>query len=216
MTTNSIDLVVELWSADGTSMEFYQTDAERAREALRLLSVPRLFAQPHLLLTSRSCASMIPCNGIDMILARTSGPLPLKFPLNLPVGQFDLVKQPEDSLPDESDAIEETHGQEPGRAHRHDSRVEIRTIGGWSVILKTVAVIRGNVHDERQFFSHLPEVPTIPFRLQEGGIGLINTANIIRASAWPRPEAIPATPLPLIMRQRTLTSRSGRTMTWTL
>lgn len=197
-------------------MEFYQTDETCVREALRLLSAPRLFVQPHLLLTSRGCASMIPCKGIDMIRARTLGPMPLKFPLNLPVGQFDLVEQAEDSLPEESTGMEEPHGHEPGRVHRHDSRVEIRTIGGWTVNLKTIAVIRGNVQDERQFFSRLPEVPTVPFRLEEGGIGLINTANIIRASVWPRPEAITGTPLPLIMRRRSPASRSGHALAWTL
>jgi hypothetical protein len=79
--------------------------------------------------------------------------------------------------------------------------VEIHTLGGWTVTLKAVAMIRGNVQDERQLFSHLPEVPTVPFRRVEGGFGLINTANIIRASAWPKPEALPATSLPLALRR---------------
>jgi hypothetical protein len=73
----------------------------------------------------------------------------------------------------------------------------LNTLGGWTVTLKAVAMIRGNVQDERQFFSHLPDVPTIPFRLEEGGFGLINTANIVRASAWPKPEALPGIALPL-------------------
>ena len=50
MTTNPIDLTIELRSANGSSTEFYQTDEEHVREALRLLAAPRLFAQPHLLL----------------------------------------------------------------------------------------------------------------------------------------------------------------------
>ena len=209
MTTITTDLNIEIRSADGTSTEFYQTDEERIREALRLLSAPRLFAQPHLLLTSRHCASIIPCKGIDMILARASGPMPLKFPLNLPVGHFDLIQQPEELRGNDFSAMEELHGQEPQQDHRRDARVEIRTVGGWSVSLKTVAVIRGHIQDERQFLSHLPEVPTIPFRLQEGGIGFINTANITRATAWPKPEALPGTPLPLIMRKRTQSVRSA-------
>src|SRR5580765_8223939 len=140
MTTTTTDLNIEIRSADGTSTEFYQTDEERVREALRVLSAPRLFAQPHLLLTSRYCASMIPCKGIDMILARTTGPMPLKFPLNLPVGHFDLVEQPEDLQGDDFPATEEPHGKGPVQQHRHDARVEVRTVGGWSVSLKTVAV----------------------------------------------------------------------------
>jgi len=203
LTMNRIDFTLELRSANGSSMEFYQADEERAREALRLLAAPRLFAQPHLLLTSQDCASMIPCKGIDMILARTSTRTPLKFPLNLPAGLFDIVEQPEAWPDNASAAIEDKNEQEHGQPRRRSAQVEIHTLGGWAVTLQAVAMIRGNVQDERQFFSHLPEMPTIPFRLEEGGFGLINTANIMRASAWPKPEALPGTALPLALRRWT-------------
>ena len=114
MTTNQIDLTLELRSANGSSTQFYEVDEERVREALHLLAAPRLFAQPHLLLASQHCASMIPCKGIDMILARTAAPLPLKFPLELPAGQFDIVEQPDAWQDNNSSAIEdqgEPHGQ---------------------------------------------------------------------------------------------------------
>ena len=203
MTTSTVDLTLELRSANGSSTEFYQPDEEHAREALRLLAAPRLFAQPHLVLTSQHCASIIPCKGIDMILARTSARTPLKFPLNLPQGLFDLVEQPE-AWPDNRLAAMGDHdGQEHGQPRRRSSQVEIHTLGGWTVTLKAVAMIRGNVQDERQFFAQLPEVPTIPFRLEEGGFGLINTANIMRASARPKPEALPGIALPLALRQWT-------------
>ena len=197
MTTNQIDLTLELRSANGSSAEFYQADEERVRETLRLLAAPQLFAHRHLLLASQHCASMIPCKGIDMILARTSARTPLKFPLNLPVGLFDIVEQPEAWPDNKSAGIERQNEQEHGQPHRRSAQVEIHTLGGWTVTLKAVAMIRGSVQDERQLFSHLPDVPTIPFRLKEGGFGLINTANIMRASAWPKPEALPGIALPL-------------------
>ena len=197
MTTNPIDLTLELRSANGSSTEFYQADEEHVRETLRLLAAPQLFAQPRLLLASQHCASMIPCKGIDMILVRTLARTPLKFPLNLPVGLFDIVEQPEAWPDNKSAAMEHQNGQEHGQPHRRSLQVEIHTLGGWTVTLKAVAMIRGNVQDERQFFSHLPDVPTIPFRLEEGGFGLINTANITRASAWPKPEALPGIALPM-------------------
>ena len=195
--TNPIDLKLELRSANGSSTEFYQADEERVRETLSLLAAPRLFAQRHLLLASQHCASMIPCKGIDMILVRTFTRTLLKFPLNLPVGLFDIVEQPEARPDNKSAAIEDQNKQERGQPHRRSAQVEIHTHGGWTVTLKAVAMIRGNVQDERQFFSHLPDVPTIPFRLEEGGFGLINTANIMRASAWPKPEALPGIALPM-------------------
>jgi hypothetical protein len=42
MTTNRVDLTLELRSANGSSAEFYQADEERIRKTLRLLSTPRL------------------------------------------------------------------------------------------------------------------------------------------------------------------------------
>ena len=193
LTTNPLDLSLEFRSANGSVTEFYQADAERVRETLRLLAAPQLFAQRHLVLASQHCASMIPCTGIDMILVRTLARTPLKFPLNLPVGRFDLVEQPEGWPDNTPPAIEEQTGQ----PHRRNAQVEIHTLGGWTVTLKAVAMIRGNIQDERQFFAHLPDVPTVPFRLMEGGFGLINTANIIRASVWPKPEALPGIAMPL-------------------
>ncbi len=203
MTTSPIDLTIELRSANGSSTEFYQADQERVRETLRLLAAPQLFAQRHLLVTSQHCASMIPCKGIDMILVRTFARTPLKFPLELPVGLFDIVEQLEAWPDNQSAAIEDQNKQDRGQPCRRCSQVEIHTLGGWTVTLKAVAMIRGNVQDERQLFSHLPDVPTIPFRLEEGGFGLINTANIMRASAWPKPEAFPGIALPLELRRWT-------------
>jgi hypothetical protein len=200
MTTSPIDLTLEIRFANGSSTEFYATAGEHIHETLHLLSAPRLFTQPHLLLASQHSASMIPCKGIDMILARTSAPVPLKFPLDLPAGRFDAVEQLITWPDDDAAGTENLQGQ-PGQPRRRNSQVEIHTLGNWAVTLEAVALFRGSVQDERQFFSHLPEMPTIPFRLEEGGFGLINTANILHVSACPKPESIPETALPLTWRR---------------
>jgi hypothetical protein len=62
--TTPTDLAIELRSANGSSTEFYQADAEPVHETLRLLASPQLFAQRHLLVTSQHCASIIPCKGL--------------------------------------------------------------------------------------------------------------------------------------------------------
>ena len=197
MTSHPNELALELRFANGSSAESYETDEQRVREALHLLAAPQLFAQPHLLLASQHCASMVPCKGIDMILARTTAPVPLKFPLNLPAGQFDIVEQPEPRPDDKSAPIDD----QDGRQLHHSSQVEILTCGGWTVTLNALATFHGIVQDERHFFSHLPTMPTIPFRLKNGGFGLINTANIMRASIWPKPETLPGIALPLTLRR---------------
>ena len=196
------NLTLELCSANGSSAEFHEADQERIREALRLLAAPRLFAEPHLLLTSQHCASLSPCKGIDMIRARTSAPIPLQFPLEHPAGRFDIVEQQGASPDDEPAPIEDQDGPH-GQPRRRDLHAEIHTLGGWTVTLKAVAMFRGNVQDERQFFLQLPNLPTIPFRLQDGGFGLINTANIVHVSAWPKPETLPPNSLPFELRRLT-------------
>ena len=209
MNTIPVDLTVELRSADGTSTEFYQADEERIRETLRWLAAPRLLSQPHLVLASEHGASMIPCRGIDMILARTSARPPLTFPLALPAGLLDISETPDDWPDNNSAAAEDHQGRDCGRAGPLTSRVEIRTLGGWVVTLKAVVKARGNVHDERQLFAHLLNVPAISFRLEEGGIGLINPANITRISAWPKPDALPGTVLPLALWRCTPSLQHG-------
>ncbi len=203
LTTNSVDLTVELRFANGATAEFHQTNSQRIRETLRLLAEPQLFAQHHLSLVSLHEASMIPCKGIDMILVRTFARAPLKFPLDLPVGRFDLVEQPEAWADQTPVAREDADGQPGGQPRRRDLRVEIHTLGGWAVTLKAVAMIRGHLQDERHLFSRLPEVPTIPFRLEGGGFGLINTTNILQARGRPKPEALPGKALPLEFRRWT-------------
>ncbi len=204
LTTEPIDLTIEVRAANGSVTEFYQADQERVREALRLLASPQLFAQRHLVLASRHCGSMIPCTGIDMILVRTLARTPLKFPLTLPVGLFDIVEQPGGWPEHPSTALEDPTKPQRGQPHRRGAQVEIHTRGGWTVTLKAAAMIRGNLQDERQLFARLPDVPTVPFRLMDGGFGLINTANIVRASAWPKPEALSGIALPLELRHSTL------------
>lgn len=192
----TIDLTLELRCANRSSTKFHESDAERVHAVLNLLAQPRLFAQRHLLLASEHCASMIPFKGIDMIVARTTAPLPLKFPLQLPAGRFDIVEQPT-AWPDNKSAAIEAHSPQHGQPLGRNSRVEIHTLGGWTVTLQALLMWRGNVLDQRQFFSQLPDLPTIPFRLSEGGLGLINTANITRVTAWPKPETMPGAALPL-------------------
>src|SRR5690242_5769460 len=131
MTTNPVDLTIEVHSANGSSAEFYQADEESVGETLRILSSPQIFAQRHLVLASQHCASVLPCKGIDMLLARTLARSSLKFPLNLPVGVFDIVEQAE-AWPQTKSATAQDEN-EPKRAHSHhrNAQVKIIPLGGW-------------------------------------------------------------------------------------
>jgi len=193
--TTAFDLTVEIRSADGKLTEFYQSDEERARKTLAHLAAPRLLSQPQLTLASEHGVSAIPSRMIDMILARTSTTAPLVLPLIFPAGLLDLVEVGQHRPEENSAAPEDSNNDNSGVLTSIRSTVEIHTLGGWMSKLKTQAMASRTVQDQRQSFAHFFDLPVIPFRLAEGGIGLINPANITRVSVNPPPKVLPETAL---------------------
>ena len=185
VATKPVDLTVEFRSADGTSAEYYQADEERIRKTLCLLFMPRLLTQSQLVLASEHGVTVVPVRGIDIILARTSGHAPLIFPLIFPAGLLDITEVGED-VPDDH-FCEKLHDGN-WRLGPLVSHVEVHTLGGWAVTLKILAVTGSAVHDPRQWLAHFMNLPVLAFRLQEGGIGLINPNNITRVTAHPTPD----------------------------
>jgi hypothetical protein len=207
MTITPMDLTVEIRSQDGSSTEFYQDNEEETSRTLGLLVTPRLLAQPHLVLASDQGISMIPCRGIDMILARTSARTPLVLPLIFPAGLLDLVEEPQDWPHNDTAA---TEAVESRKLSPVTSYVEVHTFGGWVVTLRALVMSNRTVHDRRQLFAHFLGLPIVAFRLMDGGIGLINPANITRVSVWPAPDDLPESALPLgLLRWRPVLRRGG-------
>lgn len=195
---HSIDLTLEVRSADGTAAEFYQSDAARVGKALRFLSTPRLFAEPQLTFASEHWVTAIATRTIDVILARTNAPVPEILPLKSPAGPIDICEVAKFvSEDDESLVPGERQRTHPEAANTRSFRVEVDTIGGWSTILDVRAQLRGTALDRRQTFAHIFQVPVIPFKLCMGGIGFINPSNLTRATACPAPDSLPETALPL-------------------
>ena len=192
----STDLTLEVLSTDGTAAEFYQSDAERVAKVLRFLATPRLFTEPQLTLASEHSVTAIATRTIDVILARTNAPVPEVLPMKSPAGPIDicevahLVPENNDSL-----VITERRRERAEPPNLRSFRVEVSTGGGWSKVLRVRAQVRGTVLDRRQTFTHMFEVPVIPFKLCTGGIGFINPSNLIRATAYPTPDSLPETAL---------------------
>jgi len=197
---NAVDLTLEFRSADGTSTVFYQADEERVRKTLHLLSPPRLLTQPQLVLASEHGVTVLPVRGIDIILARTSGHVPLIFPLIFPAGLLDITEVGE-NVPDDNFCEKPRDGH--WRLSPLVSRVEVRTLGGWAVALRILLGAGNTVLDHRQWFAHLMNLPVLAFRLQKGGIGLINPNNVTRVTVDPPPDGVPEAALPMELLQGT-------------
>jgi hypothetical protein len=186
MTTTNIDLTLDIFTEDGSRTRFHQNDGQIAERTLRQLVSPRLFSPPLLTLASEHSISAIPTRTIDMIWARTGSP-PV---LPLPGGWVDAVEVNDDALIHLAD-LEALAAAE----NKHVMLAEIHTVGDWMIRLKLETIITETVQEKRQLWNHLLDLPAIPFRLKEGGIGAINPANIVRATVCPPIDGVAETAL---------------------
>ena len=186
MTTSNLDLTLDIFTEDGSRTRFHQPDEHIAEKTLRQLVSPRLFSPPLLTLASEHSISAIPSRTIDMIWARTASP-PV---LPLPSGWVDAVEVNDEALVNLAD-LEALAAAD----NKHVMLVEIHTVGDWMIRLKLETIITETVQEKRQLWNHLLDLPAIPFRLKEGGIGAINPANIVRATVCPPIDGVAETAL---------------------
>ena len=186
MNTTNLDLTLDICTEDGSRTRFHQPDEHLAEKTLRQLVSPRLFSPPLLTLASEHSTSAIPTRTIDMILAHTASPPPLP----LPSGWVDVVEVNDDALIHLAD-LEALAAAE----NKHVMLVEIHTLGDWMIRLKLETFIPATIHEKRQLWNHLLDLPAIPFRLKAGGIGAINPASIVRATVSPPLDGIAETAL---------------------
>jgi hypothetical protein len=189
--TNS-DLTLDICSENGSRTRFHQNDRHIAEMTLRQLVTPRLFNSPLLALASQHSISAIPTRTIDMILAHTASPPPLP----LPSGWVDAVEVNDNALLHLSD-LEALAAAE----NKHVMLVEIHTLGDWMIRLKVETFVPDTIHEKRHLWNHLLDMPALPFRLKESGIGAINPANIVRATVCPPLDGIAETALAVDLLQ---------------
>lgn len=176
MTTTHPELTIDICTEDGTRARFVQADAASAARTLRALVSHRLFHPPLLTLASDHSVSAIPTRTIDMILAHTASPPPLP----LPAGWVDAVEVGDEAVIN-LEALEAVAAAE----NKHVMLAEIHTLGDWKIRLKLETILPKTVQERRHLWNHLLDLPAIPFRMQAGGLGAINTANIVRATVSP-------------------------------
>ncbi len=186
MNTTKTDLTLDICTEDGSRTRFFQKDLNLINRTLRQLVTPRLFTPPLLTLASEHSISAIPTRTIDMILAHTASPPPLP----LPSGWVGVVEINDDALCNLAD-LEALAAAE----NKHIMLAEIHTVGDWMIRLKLETIVTETIHEQRQLWNHMLDLPAIPFHLKAGGIGAINTANIVRVTVSPPLDGIGETAL---------------------
>lgn len=62
--------------------------------------------------------------------------------------------------------------------------------------LKLQTAVQETIQDQRLRFNQFFDLPVIPFRLETGGVGFINPANISRVTIYPASKGVIETALP--------------------
>ena len=186
MKTTNFDLTLDICTENGSRARFHQPDEHIAGKTLRQLVSPRLFNPPLLTLASEHSVSAIPTRTIDLILAHTASPPPLP----LPSGWVDAVEVNDEALLNLA-ALKAAAAAEG----KHVMLAEIHTLGDWMIRLKLETIVPETVQEQRHLWNHLLDLPAVPFHLKTGGIGAINTANIVRVTVCPPIDGIVETAL---------------------
>ena len=186
MTTTHQTLTIDICTEDGARTRFHQNDRQIGEQTLRQLLSPRLFNPPLLTFASEQSVSAIPTRTIDMILAHTASPPPLP----LPSGWVDAVEVNDDALI-HLDNLEAVAAVE----NKHVVLVEIHTLGDWMIRLKLETIRLETVQEKLHLWNQFLALPAIPFRLQAGGIGVVNSASIVRGTACPPIDGVAETAL---------------------
>lgn len=186
MKTTNLGLILDIYTEDGARTQFCQNDQRTADKTLRQLVSPRLFNPPLLTLVSEHSVSAIPTRTIDMMFAHTA----TASLLPLPSGWVDAVQINDESLLNLADLKASAAAE-----NKNVMLVEIHTLGDWMIRLKLETVFPETVQEERLLWNHLLDLPAIPFRLMADGIGVINPANIVRATVCPPIDGIAETAL---------------------
>lgn len=186
MKSTNFDLTLDICTEDGSRTRFFQQDQHIAEKTLQQLVSPRLFSPPLLTLASEHSVSAIPTRTIDIIFAHTASPPPLP----LPSGWVDTVEVNDETVINLADL--QTSAAEK---RKNVMLAEIHTVGDWMIRLKLETVLPETIQEQRHLWSHLLDLPAVPFRLKTGGIGAINTANIVRVTISPPLDGIGETAL---------------------
>jgi hypothetical protein len=182
-------MTLNIYSENGSRMEFYQEDLSEIEKTLALLIQPRLFTQPLLALASQYNATTIPSRTIDLIRVQSL----VVFPLVMPAGILNIVEVGSDAISAEPKQVGKDTESETGVMTEF---LELHTTGGWVVFLRLESITTGSVQDRRQVLMHFYELPTLPFRCLPGGLGFINPTKICRMTICPGFKGVPANALP--------------------
>lgn len=191
--TTTLDLLnIRLHIVTGETVSFLADTAPAVQIILDQVQREKVFASPNLIIADEMRVNAFPGSAllrIDLI----SDPLPWEL-LNMHRGETEpaqTMQISQDEWEKESTILRQTYPDRHAAMNREGER--IKAYGRFTQTSGEHFHLRfefntPNINDQRRFLHNLSAIPVIPFRNDEGGITLLNTAKIVRSVFCPGAE----------------------------
>lgn len=176
---------IEIFTDNGKSLTLDVSEPERIEKIAAQLRSPRLFTQPALIFASHLSVANVQSQNVELI----------RF-LNPDDGSVEPDETKEDIVEISRDAFLTEYGQLPDEekvaareANAGDfmtTYLEIHSEGGLEFYLR-LHVKKKSSQEGRVFFTHLFDRPTMEFRLEEGGFGILKPGKVALQVTYPGP-----------------------------
>ena len=176
---------IEIYTDNGKSLTLDLSEPARVEQIAAQLRSPRLFIQPALIFASQLSVANVQSQNIELIrfLCPDDGTVePDETHEDIVEISRDTFLTEYGQLPDE----EKITAREANAGDFMTTYLEIHTEGGLEFYLR-LHVKKKSSQEGRVFFTHLFDRPTMEFRLEEGGFGIVKPGKIAMQITYPGP-----------------------------
>lgn len=176
---------VEIFTDNGNCITFTQSDSSQLESLAENLRSPRLLSQPSLIFASRFSVASVQCQRIELIRYRT----PEEGHIEPDESKEDIVEITRETFLQEYGQLTDEEKLVARNASAGDfitTYLQIRTEGGQEVYLRLHSQKKSS-QEGRVFFTHLFNRPTMEFRIEEGGFGIIKPGKVASQITYPGP-----------------------------
>jgi len=187
-------LQVRIHGVDGSLATFSQDDPAVAEHIVRDCQTPDFFKQERIAVAGRHSVTTLVLSKVARIDLAGEGLPRWKPPFGIGMSIRDIVELPEQEFFYQVESRDLKH-VERRRVHLSPGRpavafIAIQLSGGRHMYLK-VEMVDALPAERLQRIRAFMELPGLSFRLEGGGLGLVNLTNAVKFTAYPGPAEVP-------------------------
>jgi hypothetical protein len=187
-------LQVRIYGMDGSLVTFTQDDPAVVEHIVRDCQTPDFFKQDRIAVAGQHSVTTLVLSNVARIDLAGEGLPPWKPPFGIGMSIRDIVELPEQEFLYQVEARDLKHVERrrvrfaPGKPAV--VYVAIQLVGGHHIYLK-VRIVDVPRAERLQRLRSFMELPGLSFRLDGGGLGLVNLTKAVKFSSYPGPAEVP-------------------------